>query len=137
MTAYLLCLLFSFQINLLLSPLPPIIILLYLLLTHFFSLFHSHIDEAIEVHAIPHGQNYGYTGIWGTLNKTSSYYHYDWPFLSPSPYGSLTSHVIRDHLIPGSLIPSFCLSIKGRHYAPSLSRCSDGKKSDYGSLCCI
>ena len=30
----------------------------------------------------------------------------------------------------GSLIPSFCLSIKGRHDAPSLSLCSDGKKSD-------
>ncbi|MBO5630129.1 MAG: hypothetical protein J5965_13770 [Aeriscardovia sp.] len=25
---------------------PPIIILFFLLLTHFFSLFHSHIDEA-------------------------------------------------------------------------------------------
>ena len=30
----------------------------------------------------------------------------------------------------GSLIPSFCLSIKGRHDAPSLSLCSDGNKSD-------
>ena len=30
----------------------------------------------------------------------------------------------------GSLIPSFCLSIKGRHDAPLLSLCSDGKKSD-------
>ena len=30
----------------------------------------------------------------------------------------------------GSLIPSFCLSIKGRHDAPKLSLCSDGKKSD-------
>ena len=30
----------------------------------------------------------------------------------------------------GALIPSFCLSIKGRHDAPSLSLCSDGKKSD-------
>ena len=38
------------------------------------------------------------------------------------PYGiSFTS---------GSLIPSSCLSIKGRHDAPSLSLCSDGKKSD-------
>ena len=30
----------------------------------------------------------------------------------------------------GSLIPSFCLSIKGRHDAPLLNLCSDGKKSD-------
>ena len=30
----------------------------------------------------------------------------------------------------GSLIPSFCLSIKGRHDAPKLSLCSDGVKSD-------
>ena len=30
----------------------------------------------------------------------------------------------------GSLIPSFCLSIKGRHDAPKLSLCSDGLKSD-------
>ena len=30
----------------------------------------------------------------------------------------------------GPLIPSFCLSIKGRHDAPLLSLCSDGKKSD-------
>ena len=37
----------------------------------------------------------------------------------------------------GSLIPSFCLSIKGRHDAPSLSLCSDGLKSDFGSLCFV
>ena len=30
----------------------------------------------------------------------------------------------------GSLISSFCLSIKGRHDTPSLSFCSDGNKSD-------
>ena len=33
-------------------------------------------------------------------------------------------------LTSGSLIPSFCLSIKGRHDAPLLNLCSDGKKSD-------
>lgn len=36
----------------------------------------------------------------------------------------------RISFIAGSLIPSFCLSIKGRHDAPLLSLCSDGKESD-------
>ena len=31
----------------------------------------------------------------------------------------------------GDLIPSFCLSIKERHDAPSLSLCSDENKSDW------
>ena len=37
----------------------------------------------------------------------------------------------------GSLIPSFCLSIKGRHDAPSLSLCSDGMKSDLALYVCF
>ena len=49
---------------------------------------------------------------------------------SPTPCGSLTSHVIRDLFYFRALIPSFCLSIKERHDAPLLSLCSDGKKSD-------
>ena len=74
--------------------------------------------------------------MFGYTKQDVILFCYDWPFLSPTPYGSLTSHVIRDHLLTaGSLIPSFCLSIKGRHDAPSLSLCSDGLKSDFGSLC--
>ena len=34
----------------------------------------------------------------------------------------------------GSLIPSFCLSIKGRHDAPALSLCSDGKNLTWLSM---
>ena len=74
--------------------------------------------------------------MFGYTKQDVILFCYDWPFLSPTPYGSLTSHVIRDHLFTaGSLIPSFCLSIKGRHDAPKLSLCSDGEKSDFGSLC--
>ena len=51
-------------------------------------------------------------------------------FLPPTPYGSLTSHVIQD-LLYFRVLNSFVLLIhKGRHDAPLLSLCSDGKKSD-------
>jgi hypothetical protein len=41
---------------------------------------------------------HGYIGILGSLNKTSSYFAMIGHSLSPNPYGSLTSHVIQDHL---------------------------------------
>ena len=114
---------------------PPIFILLFLLLTRFFSVFQKVIDE-LFVYVIPLGPLFhGLSGIQGARNKTSSYIAMiglsSPRFLTaaqpPMSYGISSRR--------GSLIPSFCLSIKGRHDAPSLSRCSTGVKSDYGSLC--
>ena len=36
--------------------------------------------------------------MFGYTKQDVILFCYDWPFLSPTPYGSLTSHVIRDHL---------------------------------------
>ena len=36
--------------------------------------------------------------MFGYTKQDVILFFYDWPFLSPTPYGSLTSHVIRDHL---------------------------------------
>ena len=50
-------------------------------------------------------------------------------FLSPTPYGSLTSHVIR-RLLYFRILNSFVLLIHKGTSTPTLSLCSDGKKSD-------
>ena len=50
-------------------------------------------------------------------------------FLSPTPYSSLTSHVIR-RLLYFRILNSFVLLIHKGTSTPTLSLCSDGNKSD-------
>ena len=48
--------------------------------------------------SFPMALNHEYMDVWGSLNKTSSYFVMIGLSLFPNPYGSPTSHVIRDHL---------------------------------------
>ena len=50
-------------------------------------------------------------------------------FLSPTPYSSLTSHVIR-RLLYFRILNPFVLLIHKEASTPTLSLCSDGNKSD-------
>ena len=78
---------------------PPIFILCFSLVNSFFLSFSKFIDE-LFVYVIPLGPLFhGLSGIRSTRNKTSSYIAMIGLLFSPVPYGSPTSHVIRDILI--------------------------------------
>ena len=51
--------------------------------------------------------------MFGYTKQDVILFCYDWPFLSPTPYGSLTSHVIRDHLYFRVLNSFVLLILKG------------------------
>ena len=58
-------------------------------------------------------------------------------FLPPTPYGSLTSHVIQD-LLYFWVLNSFVLLIhKGASWCSFAESCSDGKKSDLALYVCF
>ena len=58
-------------------------------------------------------------------------------FLSPTPYGSLTSHVIRD-LLYFRVLNSFVLLIhNGASWCSFAESCSDGDKSDLALYVCF
>ena len=115
---------------------PPIIIFVFLLLTRFFSHFHIFIEMLSKSMPFPSAiHNSWISGCLGYTKQDVILFRYDRPFLSPTPYGSLTSNVIRDCLYCRVLNFFVLLIHKERHDAPSLSLCSDGLKSDFGSLC--
>ena len=71
--------------------------------------------------------------IYGCLGYTKQdvvLFCYDRPLFPNSLRQPNLPYHTGSPITSGSLIPSFCLSIKGCHDAPLLSLCSDGKKSD-------
>ena len=96
------------------------------MLTRFFSCFHFF----IEITFIPLGHESWIYGCLGYTKQDVVLFCYDQPFFPQLLTAAQPPMSYRISFTSGSLIPSFCLSIKGRHDAPSLSLCSDGNKSD-------
>ena len=72
-----------------------------------FSYFHR---DIIVVYVIPLGHKSWISGCSGYTKQDVILFCYDRPFFSPTPYGSLTSHIIRD-LLHFRVLNSFVLLI--------------------------